>query len=127
MNEMRYVVRNKTDGRYLGFSDSWSMDWVTDLNYAHRLTEKEAREEAAEFHDCEIVSLENDDGVFQSTTLASAYSRLAMMGRGEAWPADEKDRLAVQEALRLILDRLNEVEQRVAILDQYANPDGYLR
>lgn len=60
-------------------------------------------------------------------TLAASYSRLAMMARGEAWPADEKDRAIVARSIRLILDRLNKVEQCAAVLDEYADPGGHLR
>lgn len=47
-----------------------------------------------------------------SVTLHTAYSRLALIGRGEeGWPTDEADRDAVSQSIRTILHRLNRMER----------------
>lgn len=70
----------------------------------------------------------DDDGeVVQPAALASGRSRLEMMARGEAWPVDARDRAVVARSIRLVLDRLSEVEQCAAILDDHANPEARLR
>lgn len=59
-----------------------------------------------------------------SISIAQAYSRLALLALGETWPAKKSrdqtvadDRDAVCRSIRVVLDRLNELEhQRESII-----------
>lgn len=88
------------------------------------LVEAERRSRAALV--APVGDVEEDDAVAPAA-LASSRSRLEMMARGEAWPVDARDRAVVARSIRLVLDRLSEVEQCAAILGDHANPEARLR